>query len=262
MSTLSKDPSFPGCTLISLTKGMSALVDDDCLDLVLSVSRNWHAACRDAHYAVASRGGKRVRMHRMIAGATAERNVDHRHGVLAAPGVLDNRRANLRLCDPGSIGATQNAANRGATSVKTSSKHKGVFFRPRGIRHWLAKVEFQKRQITIGSFRTEVAAAQAYNRKALELFGEFARLNDVPAEPVPDTGPNKRHGQSSVYRGVQPSAPHGKKNGRWTSMVAVAGKKHYCGTYATEAEAALAYNAKARELLGDKAFQNVIEVEP
>lgn len=36
--------------------------------------------------------------------------------------------------------------------------------------------------IHIGYFKVEADAALAYNRLALELYGEFARLNEIPGE--------------------------------------------------------------------------------
>jgi len=33
--------------------------------------------------------------------------------------------------------------------------------------------------IYLGRYRTEIEAARAYNKKAYELWGEFAKLNEV-----------------------------------------------------------------------------------
>jgi hypothetical protein len=31
----------------------------------------------------------------------------------------------------------------------------------------------------IGSYKTEIEAAKAYNKKAIELFGEYAKINKI-----------------------------------------------------------------------------------
>jgi len=38
---------------------------------------------------------------------------------------------------------------------------------------------FYRKRIGLGSYNSEEDAARAYNIKAVELFGEFAQLNDI-----------------------------------------------------------------------------------
>jgi len=47
-----------------------------------------------------------------------------------------------------------------------------------------------------------------------------------------------------------------KRTGKWTSQLRTKDKRHHIGTFLTEEEAARAYDAKARELYGDKARLN------
>ena len=84
---------------------------------------------------------------------------------------LDNRRDNLRVASK-----RQNNANRAKRPGFTSA-YLGVCT-TRGGR-WLAEISDGGRQRYLGQFDTEAEAALAYNAAALEVHGEFARLNVV-----------------------------------------------------------------------------------
>ena len=64
-----------------------------------------------------------------------------------------------------------------------------------------------------------------------------------------------RKGSTSRYKGVH----WDKRDKRWCAEIRVMGKKHYLGRFATEEEAALAYDRKAVELVGPMAFLNFPE---
>jgi len=159
---------------IQLTRGMVALVDDADLPLVSGYA--WYPLLRSdgagkGFYAsgVAAGSGKSGRkwllMHHLVLPATGQ--VDHRDG-----DGLNNRRENLRPCT-----SSQNAANARKQMVATS-RFKGVFLdRSRG--RWAAAITHRTRSRKLGRFVNEVDAAKAYNAAALELFGEFARLNVI-----------------------------------------------------------------------------------
>ena len=91
---------------------------------------------------------------------------------------LNNRIENLRECTQ-----QQNLQNR--TKNKNSKrKFKGVIYRPAGVRgNRKDAYEVQVNGKYGGYFSTEVEAAQAYDKLATELYGEFARLN-FPKEKV------------------------------------------------------------------------------
>jgi len=59
-----------------------------------------------------------------------------------------------------------------------SSKFKGVTFFEKGNK-WLARLVLEGKSFSLGLHATEEDAALAYNRKAIEIFGEFARLNII-----------------------------------------------------------------------------------
>lgn len=84
---------------------------------------------------------------------------------------MDNRRSNLRLATH-----LQNCAN--TARRKNISGYKGVYL-DRRINRWWAEVCCDGSKYYLGVFSSRKKAAMAYNKKALELFGEFALLNDV-----------------------------------------------------------------------------------
>lgn len=85
---------------------------------------------------------------------------------------LDNRRCNLRLATH-----AQNSAN--AISRQGVSPFKGVRYRPDMVRRkrWQALIHTNGRGRSLGTFRTQIEAALAYDDAAIELRGEFALLN-------------------------------------------------------------------------------------
>src|ERR1700745_1514599 len=111
--------------------------------------------------------GESKLMHKMI---TNYKRTDHANGI-----GLDNRRENLRETTQ-----SQNQANSHATlsygGKPTSSKYKGVK-KDSTTGRWMVQVFKEGKQYWVGRFVNEEEAARAYDTKAKELFGEFARLN-------------------------------------------------------------------------------------
>lgn len=148
---------------IPLTKGQVVMVDDSDYDFLICLK--WYAETkgrkRDKFCATNGRWGK---MHRLIMDCPRGMEVDHKDG-----NPLNNQRSNLRICT-----RKQNCQNKGKT--KGSSIYHGVY------RHsvnpvWIARIKPDRRPIHIGSFKTQIEAAMAYDEQAKKHFGEFANLN-------------------------------------------------------------------------------------
>lgn len=162
--------------LISLSQGKTAIVDTE--DYEWLVERKWslhHTSNRRNFYAITpdcfAVPQKNLFMHREIllryGHELGKLQVDHING-----NGLDNRKCNLRL-----VTQAQNCMNmRARSNDQKTSIYKGVRFHKTSKR-WEAYIRCQYKRIHIGSFKTESEAAIAYNWKALELFGEFARFN-------------------------------------------------------------------------------------
>ena len=84
----------------------------------------------------------------------------------------DNRIVNLREAT-----RRENHGNRKVLEGG-SSKYKGVSWYKRYC-NWIAKIKINYKQIHLGYYTTEEEAALAYNKAALEHFGEYAKINDV-----------------------------------------------------------------------------------
>lgn len=151
---------------IPLTQGKFALVDDDMHPFLNR--HKWYCSHGYAARMERRHGRRRVMMmHHRILPQRVDCDVDHING-----NTLDNRRVNLRYAT-----RSQNNANRHARS-KGSSSYKGVCWRPIP-RRWKAYIKKDGQQIHLGYFSTQEDAARAYNKAALRLFGEYARLNEV-----------------------------------------------------------------------------------
>ena len=103
-------------------------------------------------------------LHRVILSAKQGEIVDH---IDFNP--LNNQKRNLRICN-----AKQNAYHKRSNGSK--SGFRGVV-KIRG--RWFAKIGSERIIYALGGYSTPEEAARAYNKKALELHGEFAVLNEV-----------------------------------------------------------------------------------
>jgi hypothetical protein len=108
-----------------------------------------------------------ILLHREIAECHKDKMVDHKNG-----NGLDNRRENLRVCT-----MSENMMNRRKTS-QNSTGYKGVYktgdSKPNP---YSAKIQKDGKVYCLGHYKTSEEAARAYDKKAKELHGVFAKLN-------------------------------------------------------------------------------------
>jgi HNH endonuclease/AP2 domain len=162
-ASLSPIESGADAVTVRLSRGMVALIDAEDEERVCAIkwSVRWSGW---RWYAVSNRGGHSLYLHRFILGVPDGVQVDH-----VNQNGLDCRKANLRPCTNG-----QNGANRQKKAASASSKFKGVDFH---CGSWRARIRKDKVQRLLGNFGSEQEAARAYDAAAVELHGEFARLN-------------------------------------------------------------------------------------
>ena len=156
---------------IELTQGYQVIVDDE--DYEELTKHNWHITKGKRYYAARSlRIDKKIvsvlSMHRQIMKLEYgdKRQVDHING-----NGLDNRKENLRICTH-----SENCYNRKKTKINATSKYKGVYW-DKQRKKWSTLIGKDQKSIHLGHYDNEIEAAKAYDKKALELFGEFAYIN-------------------------------------------------------------------------------------
>jgi hypothetical protein len=146
-----------------------ALVDDE--DFEYLNQWKWYYdssgyACRRFYYK--DKKSRIIGMHRVIMGDPKGKLIDH----INMNG-LDNRKSNLRIC-----GKRENSIN-GSIKSNNTSGYKGVHKNNRGSYPWRVNLKANGKQVFAGYFYDVKEAAKAYNEKALELYGEYARLNII-----------------------------------------------------------------------------------
>lgn len=112
---------------------------------------------------------KQIIISREIMNCPKSMVVDHING-----NTLDNRRSNLRI-------VTQSENSMNMTKSKSSrmtSKYKGVSWSIKEKR-WIAKIKKMRKSKYLGSYKCEKNAAKAYNKSAIEMFGQYAKLNQI-----------------------------------------------------------------------------------
>lgn len=107
-------------------------------------------------------------LSRYLLSAPQHLEVDHING-----NTMDNRRKNLRLATP-----AQNKANTRSSSKYNLPKGVTICWH-NSVNPFYVRAFKDGKAYCLGYYNTIKAAALAYNKKAKELHGEFAKLNDI-----------------------------------------------------------------------------------
>ena len=136
------------------------LVDIDKFDLIC----NYYWYIDDNGYVRNCNG---VKLHRLVTNASSGMDVDHKHGEWSR---FDNRSSNLRECSKAENSRNRPPHKNNKLGVKGVSQQ--------GKNKYRVEIQFNHQRIKIGVFNTLKEAADAYDAKAKELFGEYAWLNN------------------------------------------------------------------------------------
>jgi hypothetical protein len=149
---------------IKLVRGQFTKVDDEDYKHLAGFP-SWYL---NSGSVVCSINGVKFYMHHEILGKPLKGLcIDHIDG-----DILNNQRSNLRH-----VTYSINRQNQRKFRT-TASGYQGVHpyssYRPKRFR---ATIVHNKKYIHVGSFKTVEEAAKAYDKKALELYGNYAKLN-------------------------------------------------------------------------------------
>lgn len=175
-----------------------------------------------------------IKMHTFLMGGRRDGyEVDHIDG-----DGLNNTMGNLRHATQ-----EQNSRNR-RKSVKNSSGFKGVSLK-KSSGKWCAQIRFKNKVSNLGYFDSPELAYKVYRAKELELFGEFASIeqqfkscDDIPIAPRKD-----KKLPSTGIRGVW-----FRKPGMYIASAWSGGKSVHLGVFPTPELASAAVEAKIKEL--------------
>lgn len=148
---------------IPLTREYSATIDAN--DLSIVSKHKWSAMVtrNGCVYAATHIDGRTVLMHSLL--KPSKGVVDHIDG-----DGLNNRQSNIRIAT-----YSENNCNRKVPSNNRSG-FKGVFWHKQ-TRKWAVDIRKGSVRFSLYGFHSAEDAARAYDKKARELHGEFARVN-------------------------------------------------------------------------------------
>lgn len=120
-------------------------------------------------YAISTIDKKQIKMHRLILEKFEKKEISYNYVIdHINHDRIDNRVENLRIVSH-SVNNQNRKKKQGTLSNYIGVSHSG--------RKWRSSIIFQKKKYDLGTFQTEEDAAKAYNIKALEIYGNKAKIN-------------------------------------------------------------------------------------
>lgn len=113
-------------------------------------------------YAYVKMYGKRISVHRFVSSALPGEIIDH----------IDRNKLNNQINNLRRTTKAKNIVN--STKIRSACGYRGVV-KNTGVDTYTARCG----KIYLGSYRTPALAAIAYNRAAVDMYGEFAVLNTI-----------------------------------------------------------------------------------
>lgn len=149
---------------IELSQGLYTLVDDE--DYIFLNQVKWSASYHKRTKRWVASNSKLTLLHRYLLGITDPCIVvRHKNG-----NTLDNRRENLEVI-------SKRESRIRSKKKKGTNRYRGVTFEKTIINGNKWRVDIGN--TCVGTFPTEKEAALAWNKVALEMYGENAQLNVV-----------------------------------------------------------------------------------
>lgn len=226
---------------IQLTKGLSALVDDE--DYEKYGHFNWRShKSGKKYYAslnyIQDGKFKQKHLHREIMNAPEGSYVDHING-----DSLDCRKENMRI-----VTSSQNAANRRLRSDNKSGVV-GVSKLPNG--KYLAYISMNGKNTKLGRFSTMEEARQARENAEHKYHGEYARSKDFLLEELPkvinQTIPNQLHRKRINNSSGKTGVSFFKPMKAWRARIRLNYTEKTLGYFKTFEEACIAREKAERE---------------
>jgi hypothetical protein len=162
-----------GVAVIPLTQGKVAIVDICDAERVsayqwcaLKSRHTWYAK---TNWQKGDRTRTAIDLHRFVLEPPSGISVNHANGE-----GLDCRRSNLRFATRSQNGRSSKRRTDNTSGFKGASWDKIN-------RNWRANIWLNGRGRFLGCFHSKEEAAAAYDRAAIQFFGEFARVNGAQA---------------------------------------------------------------------------------